>query len=104
MERLQLSRRDFLRTAAALPLIARQTPASDPWDDMRAILARIKEPVFPNRDFDVDRYGSINEAITACNQAGGGRVVVPPGIRTIQPIRLLSRVNLYLSPGAVLKF
>jgi len=104
MKRPDLSRRDFLRTAAALPLIALQLPASDPWDDTRAILARIKEPVFPNRDFDVQRYASINEAIVACNRAGGGRVVVPEGTRTTQPLRLLSHVNLYLSAGAILKF
>jgi len=104
MKRPDLSRRDFLRSAAALPLIALQLPPSDPWDDTRAILARIKEPVFPNRDFDVQRHASINEAIAACNRAGGGRVVVPEGTRTTQPIRLLSHVNLYLSAGAILKF
>ena len=101
MSPLNLSRRDFLTSAAALPLLTLQ---SDPWNDVPGILSRIKEPVFPKRDFDAGSYTSINDAITACNRAGGGRVVVPPGIRTVQPIRLLSRVNLYLSAGAVLKF
>jgi polygalacturonase len=58
----------------------------------------------PDRDFDATRYNSINDAINACNQAGGGRVVVPAGARTVDPIRLRSRVNLHLSEGAVLKF
>jgi polygalacturonase len=102
-----LSRRNFLKVGAGFTAAAafpglRQS--ADPWSDAAAIRSRIKEPVFPDRDFDVARYNSINDAILACNQAGGGRVVVPSGIRTIPPIRLLSRVNLYLSAGAVLKF
>jgi polygalacturonase len=104
MQRFELSRRDFIKATALLPLLRLQTPAADPWQETSAILARIKEPAFPNRDFDVSRYNSINDAITACNRAGGGRVVVPAGIRTVDPIRLRSRVNLHLSAGAVLKF
>jgi polygalacturonase len=99
------TRRDFLKTSAALPLLRTQNgTAGNPWDETRAILARIKEPSFPNRDFDAKRYGSINDAIAACSAAGGGRVVVPAGEFSTGPIRLRSRVNLYLSAGAVLKF
>jgi len=100
-----MRRRDFLKTAAALPLLSLQrgnTP--DPWDETRAILARIKEPAFPNRDFNVTRYGSINEAIAACNAAGGGRVVVPAGEFMTGALRLKSRVNLHLLAGSVVKF
>ena len=104
MHRYGLSRRDFIKATALLPLLRIQTQTADPWQETSAILARIKEPAFPNRDFDVSRYNSINDAITACNRAGGGRVVVPAGIRTVDPIRLRSRVNLHLSAGAVLSF
>jgi polygalacturonase len=100
-----MRRRDFLKTAAALPLLSLQrgnTP--DPWDETRAILARIKEPAFPNRDFNVTRYGSINEAIAACSAAGGGRVVVPAGEFMTGALRLKSRVNLHLLAGSVVKF
>jgi len=103
MHAFDLTRRDFMKLAA-VPLLPIQSPPVDPWQETSAILARIKDPVFPDRDFDVSRYKSINDAITACSEAGGGRVIVPPGIRTIDPIRLRSRVNLHLSAGAILKF
>ena len=100
-----VSRRDFLRIAAATPLVSLQLEnAADPWDETRAILARIKEPVFPARDFDVTKYPTVNDAIAACSTAGGGRVVVPEGQFSTGPIRLKSRVNLHLSAGTVLKF
>ena len=102
------SRRDFLQAALAVPALARlplQQPAtSDPWQEAARIVARIKEPVFPRRDVDATRFKTINDAIDACSTAGGGRVVVPAGSFTTGPIRLKSRVNLYLSQGAVLKF
>jgi polygalacturonase len=103
MRTSDLSRRDFVKIAA-LALVPRQRGAANPWDEVPTILARIKAPVFPDRDFDAARYASINEAIAACSQAGGGRVVVPAGARTTPPIRLRSNVNLHLSAGAVLKF
>ncbi|HEX4997335.1 MAG TPA: glycoside hydrolase family 28 protein [Terriglobia bacterium] len=103
MPAFDLSRREFMKLAAALPL-ARPIQSPDPWDEMKAILGRVREPVFPARDFDAARYPSINDAIEACSQAGGGRVVVPAGSQTIPPIRLRSRVNLHLPEGAVLRF
>ena len=53
---------------------------------MQAILARIRAPQFPDRAFDIVKYGavagaqkdasdSIAKAIDACAKAGGGRVV-----------------------------
>src|SRR3954462_124778 len=99
----QFTRRDFLKAAAALPFVPPQG-SSDPWDETKAILARIKEPEFPNTDFDARRFSSLNEAISACSAAGGGRVVVPAGVTQTGPIRLKSRVNLFLSDGAVVKF
>jgi polygalacturonase len=104
MNTLHQSRRDFLKLAAALPALSLQRVTADPWDEVPRILARIKEPVFANRDFDTTRFPSINDAIAACNSAGGGRVVVPKGIHATGPLRLKSRVNLHLSEGAVLKF
>src|SRR5215468_7117070 len=109
MNRHGLSRRQFLSAAgaglgAAVLQLHAQTPAGDPWNEVGRILSRIKEPSFPNRDFDLKRFPSINDAISACNAAGGGRVVVPPGTFATGPIRLKSRVNLYLSEGATLKF
>lgn len=103
MQRSDLSRRDFLMTAA-LPVFLLQNRTPDPWEEVSSILARVREPSFPDRDFEIGRFGSINEAIEACNAAGGGRVVVPAGEFSTGAIRLRSRVHLYLSEGAILKF
>jgi polygalacturonase len=83
------------------------------WESVPAILARIKPPTFPARDFPITNYGAtpggdstdaIRKAIEACNKAGGGRVVVPAGVFMTGAIRLLSNVNLHVSEGATLKF
>jgi len=44
--------------------------------------------------------GYIQKAIDACHQAGGGRVVIPPGEFVTGTIVLRSNVNLYLEQGA----
>ncbi len=64
-------------------------------------------------DFNIKNYGAQNDttvlsthalqqAIDACSDAGGGRVVVPAGIYKIGTIQLKSNVHLYLEQGATL--
>lgn len=100
--------------AAALPGPA-SAIADDDWAPARTILTRVRPPRFPRRDFDIRRHGAdpasltktsaaIRDAIAACAAAGGGRVVVPAGIWPTGGIRLMSRVNLYLAEGAILRF
>ena len=83
------------------------------WDALPDVLARIKAPEFPARDFPITDFGAkpavdssdaIKAAIIACHKAGGGRVVVPPGEWLTGAVPLLSNVNLYVSKGATLKF
>ncbi len=85
------------------------------WDTAAKILGRVKAPVFAARDFAITDFGAleggkeaataaIRKAIEACHKAGGGRVVVPPGVFLTGAIRLESNVNLYISRGATLKF
>lgn len=78
-----------------------------------AILARILPPSFPARDFSITAFGAnqagdcsdaLAKAIAACHEAGGGRVVVPPGVWLTGSVRLLSGVNLHIQRGATLKF
>lgn len=75
----------------------------------------IREYVFPNKDFNIIKYGAkaggkkdntkaIAKAVQACSKAGGGRVVVPAGVWLTGPIHFLNNVNLYLEEGAVLSF
>ena len=77
---------------------------------------------FPNRSFSIVDYGALprgeapdeqcikanikafDAAMKACNQAGGGKVVVPSGEWPCGPIHFKSNCNLFLSEGAVLCF
>jgi polygalacturonase len=89
--------------------------AAPGWAGVDAILARIVAPVFPDRAFEITKYGAVGdglrdctgafrEAIAACAAAGGGRVVVPPGRFLSGAIHLKSRVNLHVSEGATIAF
>ena len=80
----------------------------------------VKEWTPPNRAFDISDYGarpvigdfaaavpvteSIEQAIQAAAQAGGGRVVVPAGEWKCGAFDLQSNVALVLEKGAVLRF
>src|SRR5215212_2571008 len=85
------------------------------WNAVPSILARIRPPKFPARDFPITDFGAraggdfdnteaIRKAIEACNRAGGGRVVVPAGTFLTGAIHLKSNVNLHVSEGATLRF
>lgn len=108
------TRRDFLKAAAAVGFASRLV-AAEGWDHASAILARIKAPEFPKRDFEITRYGAVGDgtkdcteaiarAIEACNQAGGGRVIVASGTFLTGAIHLKSNVDLHVSEGATLRF
>ena len=85
------------------------------WEDHEDILKRIVAPKFKDTEFPITKYGAreggtadcsegLRLAIEACNKAGGGKVVVPPGKYLTGPIHLKSNVNLYLSKGSTLQF
>ena len=91
------------------------TRDEDAWLQVPGILRRIKPPVFPKRTFEITRFGAladgtadctpaIADAIAACHKAGGGRVIVPPGIFSTGAIHLKSNVDLHVAAGATLKF
>jgi len=95
--------------------VSPEAPAADAWAQVPRILARIKAPVFPKRDFVITRYGAVGDgerdctrafqrAIAACSRAGGGRVVVPSGVFHTGAIHLRSNVNLHVTKGATIKF
>lgn len=86
------------------------------WGQAPEILARIRPPRFPARDFDITRFGAVGDgqtdctaaiarAMDACVAAGGGRVVVPAGEFLTGPIQLRSNVDLHLAAtNSILKF
>jgi len=89
--------------------------AAKGWAQLKNVLAVIKAPVFPAKDFSILNYGAkgdgttdcteaFKKAIEACNKAGGGRVVVPDGDFLTGAIHLKSNVNLFLSDKATIKF
>jgi DNA sulfur modification protein DndE len=72
-------------------------------------------PVLRHATFLVTDFGAIGDgqtlntaafakAIAACSKAGGGRVVVPPGLWLTGPIQLQSNVNLEVQRGALVQF
>jgi len=91
------------------------SPDTDPWLQLPSILARIKPPVFPQRDFDVTKFGAVGDnktdcteafqkAIAACHAAKGGRVIIPAGEFLTGAIHLKSNVNLHLNAGSTIRF
>ena len=85
------------------------------WQMMPEILKRIKQPVFPAKEYMITNYGAVGDgnkdctqafkkAIDACSRAGGGKVVVPKGTYLTGAIHLKSNVNLYLAKDAVINF
>jgi len=95
---------------------AQKPPGEEGWNNLSSILKKIVPPTFANRDFSILNYGAkaddktdclpaIKKAITECNKAGGGRVLIPAGKYFVKgPIHLLSNVNLHLDENAVIKF
>lgn len=105
--------------ASALDLTARagstrsRRSAADQAADR--IVAAVRRPHFPRRLFRVTRFGAVGDgttdctaafaaAITACNAAGGGHVIVPAGTFFTGAIHLLSNVDLHLESGSTILF
>ncbi|MGF7230728.1 glycosyl hydrolase family 28-related protein, partial [Arachidicoccus sp.] len=81
------------------------------WDNLPVI----EKPEFKKDTFNIVSYGakndgvtlntiSINKAIAACSEKGGGIVLVPRGMWMTGPIVLKSNVNLHISRSALLQF
>lgn len=106
----------MLRLLSLLLLLTVVPARADDWSGMQEILRRIVPPTFPERDFDVTRYGAVGngrtdcrpafaQAIAECVKAGGGRVVVPRGWYLLNgPIHLASNVNLHVTEHATITF
>lgn len=74
----------------------------------------ITKPVFAANDFSIKDFGAIGDgqtlntdafakAIDACAKAGGGKVIVPPGLWLTGPIQLKSNINLVVERGALIQ-
>jgi polygalacturonase len=87
------------------------------WAMVDDIVAQIDRPRIPERDCLVTEHGAdpaenerddragILAALDACAEAGGGRVVLPPGdYLSNGPIHFRDRIELHLQDGATLRF
>jgi polygalacturonase len=83
--------------------------------DLPFDMPSVVPPEFPEYEVNIKDFGAeansgldntepINNAIRACAKAGGGKVIVPPGIWTTGPIRLESNINLHVEKGAIVSF
>lgn len=106
-----------LLTLATITLLSAEDSIAQPagWESVPKILKRIIPPHFPNRDFDVTKFGAVGDGVTDCTQAfadaiarcskaGGGRVVVPEGTYLTGAIHLKNNVNFHVIKGATIKF
>src|SRR5262249_49164762 len=120
-ERPMIDRRSFLKALGASAVLSRSSAWTDAqargdgWSQVPGILARIKPPTFPSRDFDVTAFGAVGNnstdnseafrrAIADCVRAGGGRVVVPKGEFLTGAIGRKSGVNLHVTADATFRF
>ena len=113
---MSVSRRHLLASGALLASLPSLAYArDDAWKEADAILARIKPPTIPRRDFPITKFGAkpggevdctqaIAAALAAAAKAGGGRVVVPAGVWLTGAVHLKSRTELHVAKGATLKF
>lgn len=107
-----MKRRTFLSAAAAASTF--RLSGADAWAELPTILEHIRPPRFPDRTFDIAKFGakggaadtteSFRRAIDECSKAGGGKVTVPTGEFLTGPIHLKSNVELHVPSGATLRF
>lgn len=85
------------------------------WSKADEIIANIQVPTFKDQSFSILDYGAVadgetlntkafKDAIDACAEAGGGKVIVPEGKFLTGAIHLKSNVNLHLKEGSEVLF
>lgn len=95
---------------------AAEPNADKDWEAADKIVASIKLPNIPDKDYLITDFGAVTDddeddrlaimaAIEKASDSGGGRVVLPPGLWFSKgPIHLKSYINLHVSTGAILLF
>lgn len=89
--------------------------SDEAWKKADEIIKNITVPEFPDRTFNVTDFGAkpdgitdnteaFKKAIAACNEQGGGKVLVPEGKYLTGPIHLKSNVNFHLAEDAEILF
>lgn len=94
-------------------------PGDGTWSEERVTapfrMPQLGIPYFPDRTVDIRDHGAVGDGITlnteafakaiaACADAGGGTVLVPPGVWLTGAIHLRSNINLHIEGGAEVRF
>lgn len=83
--------------------------------DSNVSMPIVKVPHIPSYSGNITDFGAIGDgrtdnsqafgkAIEACAKAGGGRVIIPPGLWLTGPLQLTSRLELHAEAGATVLF
>jgi polygalacturonase len=83
--------------------------------DLNGAMPNVKFPDIPNHSIMITDFGAVGDgrtdnskafcqAIEACAKAGGGRVIIPPGLWLTGPLKLTSRLELHAEAGATVLF
>ena len=108
-----LCRRSPLVAISIASLSLLSSAATSSFPDAPFDMPSIYVPRFADRDFSIADFGAKEEAMatdafaaamTACEKAGGGRVVVPKGKWLTGAVHLRSNCNLHLAEGATVEF
>lgn len=116
--KLRLFTLSGLMLLGCLPAMAQQNTVHDMmWyvNNAPFKMGTIAEPKFADKTFNIKDYGAVGDgvvlntdaiakAINACSTAGGGTVLIPPGLWLTGPIELKSNVNLHTDAGALVIF
>ena len=93
-----------------------QSKAEDKaWAFAEKIVNNLKDPVFPDKTYDIKDFGAVADGVTdcseaiktaidKCNQEGGGMVLISGGVYLTGPIHMKSNVNLHISENTTLNF
>jgi len=75
---MNTTRRDFLLAGASAAVLSGlpMSVYADPWAEAADIVARIKPPVFPKRDFDITKYGARADGAD-CTEAIARAITAP---------------------------
>jgi len=112
------AKRYFSWTALILSLIFLSPDVdhcANGWQEAESALLRIIPPSFPDKKFLITDFGAVADgktdcsdairlAMKACNENGGGQVIVPEGTYLTGPIHFRDHVNLHLEKGSRLLF
>lgn len=102
-------------TAMSLVTGCRESGYSDLYRDLPFEMDEIPLPDIPSRSVDIRDFGAcgdgqtlntgaFRDAIEYLSSRGGGHLVVPEGIWLTGPITLKSRIDLHVTPDAVIRF